>query len=106
MALNSEQLAFTAEIVRESVAVVESAIAARPLSVSQESILADDIDVWESIRYSFVKVKGDGVDYDNERKRSAVFYRVRQLLGLPFVTYSLDAEILQLFELEVGQNFG
>lgn len=106
MALTSEQLAFTAEIVRESKAVVEAAITARPPDTAQELILSDDIYLWESIRNSFVKFKGDGVDFDNQRKREAIFYRVRQLLGLPFVVFDLSADLMELIELEVGQNFG
>lgn len=106
MALTSEQIAFTAEIVRELKSVVESALITRPLDAAQESILSDDIDTWESIRNSFVKFKGDGVDFDNERKREAIFYRVRQLLGLPFVVFDLNSEMMELVELEVGQNFG
>lgn len=106
MALSDGQVAFLAEIVRESQDVVNAAIEARPLNTATEALLADDIDIWESIRNSFVKFKGDGVDFDNERKREAIFYRVRQLLGLPFVVYSLDAEMMELIELEVGQNFG
>lgn len=106
MALTSEQIAFTAEIVRELKSVVEAAILAKPLDAAQESILSDDIDTWESIRNSFVKFKGDGVDFDNQRKREAIFYRVRQLLGLPFVVFDLNSEMIELVELEVGQNFG
>lgn len=104
MALNSEQITLTAEIVRETYAVVESKAAS--LNAAQESLLGDDIDLWEAIRNSFVRVKGDGVDFDNERKRAAIFYRVRQLLGLPFIVYSLESEVMELVELEVGYNFG
>lgn len=104
MALTSEQIAFTAEIVRESYAVAEAKTAT--LNAAQELILVDDLDLWETIRNSFVKFKGDGVDFDNERKREAIFYRVRQLLGLPFVVFDLNSEMMELVELEVGQNFG
>lgn len=104
MALQSDQLAWTARIVRESLPSVTSAVGS--ISAAQELILVDDIDLWESIENSFVKYKGDGVDFDNERKRAAIFYRVRQLLGYPFVVYDLDAPTMELIELELGQNFG
>jgi hypothetical protein len=104
MALQSDQLALTAEIVRESYASVVTATSS--LNAAQESMLADDIDAWEAIRNSYIKFKGDGVDFDNERKRAAIFYRVRQLLGYPFVVYDLDAPAMELIELELGQNFG
>jgi hypothetical protein len=69
-------------------------------------MLADDIDAWEAIRNSYIKFKGDGVDFNNERKRAAIFYRVRQLLGYPFLVYDLNAPTMELIELELGQNFG
>jgi hypothetical protein len=104
MALVSNQIALTAEIVRESYAFVESATSS--LNPAQETLLIDDLDAWESIRNSFVKYKGDGVDFDNERKRAAIFYRVREMLGYPFVVYDLNGPTMELVELEVGQNFG
>jgi hypothetical protein len=104
MALQSDQLALTAEIVRESYASVVTATSS--LNAAQESMLADDIDAWEAIRNSYIKFKGDGVDFDNERKRAAIFYRVRQLLGYPFLVYDLNAPTMELIELELGQNFG
>jgi hypothetical protein len=104
MALQSDQLALTAEIVREPYTSVVTATSS--LNTAQESMLADDVDAWESIRNSYIKFKGDGVDFDNERKRAAIFYRVRQLLGYPFVVYNLDAPTMELIELELGQNFG
>jgi hypothetical protein len=104
MALTSDQLALIAEIVRESYASVVTATSS--LNTAQESMLADDIDAWEAIRNSYIKFKGDGVDFDNERKRAAIFYRVRQLLGYPFLVYDLNAPTMELIELEVGQNFG
>jgi hypothetical protein len=104
MALQSDQLVLTAEIVRESYASVVTATSS--LNAAQESMLADDIDAWEAIRNSYIKFKGDGVDFDNERKRAAIFYRVRQLLGYPFVVYDLNAPTMELIELELGQNFG
>lgn len=104
MALTSEQIAYTAEIVRESYGDVQTA--ALTLNAAQESLLSDDLDTWGRIRDSHVRFTGDGVDFDNERKRAAIFYRVRQMLGFPFVVYALDGEVLELFELEVGSNFG
>lgn len=104
MVLTSDQLVLTAEIVRESYASVVSATSS--LNAAQQSLLDDDIEAWEKIRNSYVKVKGDGVDFDNQRKRAAIFYRVRRMLGYPFVVYDLDAEVMELIELEVGHNFG
>jgi hypothetical protein len=106
MALDSEQLAWTARIARESLASVTSAVTL--ISADQETILGDDIDLWVSVENSFVRLKGGrgGVDFDNERKRAAIFYRVREMLGYPFINYFLDAEVMELVELEVGQNFG
>lgn len=107
MALTSEQIAWTARIARELKEVITAALAARPLDTNQELILGDDIDLWQSIENSFVKFKGDGVDFDNERKREGIFYRVREMLGLPFMVYDRNAYLytMELIELEVGQNF-
>ena len=106
MALDSEQLAWTARITRESLSSVTSAVTS--ISADQESILSDDIDLWILIENRYVKLKGgsDGIDLDNERKRAGIFYRVREMLGYPFITYYLDVDVMELFELEVGQNFG
>lgn len=106
MALTSEQVALTAEMVRESSDDVVAAIAAKPLGAAEESLLVGDITIWSAIRNSFIKYKGEGVDFDNERKREAIFYRVRRLLGFPFVLYDLNTELMELVELEAGQNFG
>jgi hypothetical protein len=106
MPLTISQLAWTGRITRESQADITAALSARPLTTVQEGILADDIDVWESIENSYIKYKGEGVDFDNERKRAGIFYRVRNMLGFPFIAYEYDALMLELFELEVGQNFG
>ena len=103
MALTSTQIAWTARIIRETYAVAESKTAA--LRSEQELILSDDIDLWESIENSFIKFKGDGVDFDNDRKREGIFYRVREMLGLPFMVYDRNTDMMELFELEVGQNF-
>jgi hypothetical protein len=106
MALTSSRIALLAEAVRETSAVVQAAIDSRSLNSSELTLLSNDADLYEAARNSFVKYKGDGVDFDNARKREAIFYRVRQLLGLPFVTFDLSVELMDLIELEVGQNFG
>lgn len=104
MALSGEQIAFVAEITRESYTTIAGLVTS--LTADQESLLSDDIDAWEAIRNSYVKYKGDGVDFDNERKRAGIFYRVRSMLGLPFLVYDLSADVFELVELEVGANFG
>jgi hypothetical protein len=108
MALDSEQVVWVARIIRESRDSVVASLAAHPLIADEESILSDDIDLWIKIQNRYVKLKGgsDGIDLDNERKRAGIFYRVRQMLGYPFISYFLDAEVMELLELEVGQNFG
>jgi hypothetical protein len=106
MALTSSRIALLAEAVRETSAVVQAAIDSRSLNSSELTLLSNDADLYEAARNSFVKYKGDGVDFDNARKREAIFYRVRQLLGLPFLTFDLSVELMDLIELEVGQNFG
>lgn len=104
MALSGEQITFVAEITREAFSTIDGLVDS--LTTDQESLLIDDIDAWEAIRNSYVKFKGDGVDFDNERKRAAIFYRVRNMLGLPFLVYDLSADVFELVELEVGSNFG
>lgn len=108
MALVDDPVAISllAEAVRETSAVVLAALETADLNAADEGLLSDDADEYERIRNSFVRFKGDGVDFDNERKREAIFYRVRRLLGLPFIVFQLDAEMMELVELEVGQNFG
>lgn len=106
MALTNEQIALLAEAVRESSATVSAAIAAIDLSAAEEALLSADATLYGTIRNSFVRFKGDGVDFDNERKRAAIFYRVRRLLGLPFILFELNVELMELIELEVGQGFG
>jgi hypothetical protein len=105
MALSPEQLVLTAEIVRETYASVVSATSS--LNVAQESLLSDDIDLWETERNSAdLKFKGDGVDLDSTRLLADIFYRVRNMLGYPFIPYDLNGPVMNLIELEVGQNFG
>jgi hypothetical protein len=105
MALSPEQLVLTAEIVRETYTSVVSATSS--LNVAQESLLSDDIDLWEQERNSAdLKFKGDGVDLDSTRLLADIFYRVRNMLGYPFIPYDLNGPVMDLIELEVGQNFG
>lgn len=106
MALTDEQITWTARITRETVDVIAAALAARPLNAIQETLLIADIALFQAVENSFIRYKGEGVDFDNERKREAIFYRVRELLGLPFMVYSRLHELMELVELEVGQNFG
>lgn len=105
MALSSDQLVALSEITRESYDTVESA--ASDLNTAQESVLSDDLDTWESIRDSHVKLAGggDGVDFDDERKRAAIYYRVRNMLGLEYIDFYLEGGF-QVLDLEVGANFG
>lgn len=105
LADDATSIALLAEAVRETSAVVLAAIAARDLTAAEEGLLSDDADEYERIRNSFIRFKGDGVDFDNQRKREAIFYRVRRLLGLPFIVFELNVEMMELIELEVGQNF-
>lgn len=109
MALTSEQLAFTAEIVRDSKDNVVARIAARPLDSAQESILSDDIDLWEAERNSVdFKMKGgrDGIILESSEILKAIFYRVRNMLGYDLIPYDQNEPVMSLMELEVGQNFG
>lgn len=106
MALVSEQIALTAEIVRESYASVASA--ASSLNTAQESLLSDDIDTWQLERNSHdLKLKGgrDGVVLDTAPLLAEIFYRARNMLGYPFIPYDLNGPVMDLVELEVGQNF-
>lgn len=108
MALSNNKIALLAEAVRETSAIVSAAIEDQELNSSELILLSDDADLYETIRNSFIKLKGggDGLDYDNQRKREAIFYRVRRLLGLPFMVFDLSVELMELVELEVGHNFG
>jgi hypothetical protein len=106
MALSSTRIALLAEAVRETSAVVIAAIASQSLSTAEMMLLSDDADTYEKIRNSFIKIKSDGLDIDKQRQREAIFYRVRRLLGLPFVVFDLSVELMELIELEAGQNFG
>lgn len=103
--LTGAQIVMVAEITQEEYATID--LAAPDLTADQESVLLDDLDTWETIRDSHVKVQGgsDGIDYDNERKREAIRQRVRKMFGLPLVSYEVG-DPMQFFQLEVGQNFG
>jgi hypothetical protein len=105
MALSSSKIALLAEAVRETSEIVVAAIAVRSLNAAELAILSDDAETYGAIRNSFIKIKGDGVDIDKQRQREAIFYRVRRLLGLPFAVFDLSVELMELIELEVGQNF-
>jgi hypothetical protein len=105
MALTSDQLVLTAEIVRETYASVVSTTSS--LNAAQETLLVDYIDLWEQEHNSSdLKFKGEGVDLDSTRLLADIFYRVRLMLGYPFIPYDLSGPIMDLLELEVGQNFG
>lgn len=105
--LSGEQITLVAEITQESYTTVDGLVDS--LTAAQESLLSDDIDTWEAIRNSYVKFKGDGVDFDNMRKRAGIFYRVRNMLGLPYIVFyefQAGSEVFELVQLEVGSNFG
>lgn len=104
MALTGAQITLVAEITQESYSTIDGLVDS--LTADQESLLSDDIDAWEAIRDSHLKYTGDGVDFDESRDRAAIFYRVRNMLGLPFVSYDLSGGVFELVELEVGSNFG
>lgn len=108
MALTSAQIVSVAEITRESYATIEDLVL--DLNAAQETILLADLTTWAAIRDSHVKLKGgkDGIDFDNARKRAAIFYRIRNMLGLEWVSYDLECagEFFEIVELETGVNFG
>lgn len=83
MALNATQLVTVAEITQETLATIESL--ASSLTGEQETAIAADVILWNTIRNSHIRVKGgsDGVDFDNARKRQAIRDRIRKALGLP-----------------------
>jgi hypothetical protein len=90
MALTSAQKVTVSEITREPLATVSTA--ADALTAEQQTVLIADTVTWNLIRDSHVKLKGgsDGLDFDNARKRAAIFYRVRDMLGFDFIPYDLD----------------
>ena len=105
MALDGEEQAQLAAIIFETPADVASLVDG--ISAELESFILERMALypWNS----FVKLKGgsSGVDFDNERKRAGIRAELRTLLGLDPVS-DLDPmfESLQIFELEVGSNFG
>lgn len=107
MSLTSDQLAIVREIVREPKASVASAVSS--LNEAEELLLIGDIVTWRLERNSHdVKLKGgrDGVVFDTAPLLSEIFYRVRNMLGYPFIAYDLNGPVMDLIELEVGQSFG
>lgn len=95
MALASNELVVVAEITYETYERVEELVVS--LNAAQEEALRDDLDTWEAIRNSFVKFKGDGVDFDNERKREAIRERIRKMLGLPLLSPEIGGAIGSVF---------
>lgn len=104
MALTGAQIVLVAEVTREAYATIEGLAPA--LTSDQETILSADLVTWNLIRNSHVKLTGE-VDFDNSRKRAAIYYRVRNMFGLPFLQFfELNApDVLELVQLDVGQNF-
>lgn len=100
MALTAPQLALIAEVTRETYSTVAALVTS--LTVDQEGLLSDDLDLWEAIRDSHIRYSGEGVDFDNARKRAAIFYRVRHMLGLPFISY--DLELAAGYSVNVGHT--
>lgn len=100
--LQPHQKVAVAEITREKYSVINSL--AGSLNEAQESSVIADIALWVDLRDSHVRLTG-AVDFDESRDRSAIFHRVRNVMGLPFIPYSVDTPIMELLELEVGSNF-
>jgi len=88
MGRNAPQQVTVAEITREELATIESLTS--NLTTEQETSIIADIAVWATIRNSHVRIKGggDGLDFDNARKRDAIRERIRKALGLPL--YSVE----------------
>lgn len=87
MALTAAQLVTVAEITRETLETVTSL--ASSLTAEQETSIGTDVTLWGTIRNSHVRLKGggDGLDFDNERKREAIRQRIRKMLGLSLISY-------------------
>jgi hypothetical protein len=104
--LTRAQKVTASEITREPFTTVSSK--ADALLAEEEAVLVADIAFWSAgehpLRDSHVKLRGE-VDFDNSRKRAAIFYRFRHLLGFPEILYDVNAPKLEIFELEVGNNF-
>lgn len=83
MALTGPQKVTVAEITLEKYAKVNAD--APLLTPDQETSIIADLATWATIRNSHVRLKGgsDGVDLDNDRKRSAIRGRIRLAFGWP-----------------------
>jgi hypothetical protein len=106
MALISEEIAWVERITREPYASVASR--ASSLNEAQETLLLEDIQLWASEQNSLdLRLNGGsgGVILDTAPLLADIFYRVRRILGYPFIAYDLSGPSLELIELEVGQNF-
>ena len=88
--LTAVQLVTVAEIVQESYETVSSLVL--PLVAEQETSIATDVTLWGTIRNSHVRLKGggQGLDFDNERKREAIRQRIRKMLGLSLMSYEMS----------------
>lgn len=89
MALSTAEKVTVAEITREAYGAINDR--ASSLNAEQITSIQDDIDIWEGIRNSHVRILGDGVDFDNERKREAIRQRIRKALGLPLFSDELGS---------------
>lgn len=89
MALTGPEKVTVAEITYETYERIDEL--ALTLNADQETAIRDDLDTWETIRDSHVKLQGgsDGIDFDNERKREAIRKRIRRAFGLPLLASSL-----------------
>lgn len=86
MALTGPEKVTVAEITYETYARVDELASA--LNADQEASIVEDIETWEGIRNSHVRLTGE-TDFDNERKREAIRRRVRKALGLPLISSEL-----------------
>lgn len=82
MALIAAQKVTLTEVTLRSLLEIEAATGL--LGAEQEAAIIADLATWATIRDSHVKLKGggDGVDFDNERKREAIRRRILNHLGL------------------------
>jgi len=104
MALTGEQIVAVAEITRESYSTIAGLTPS--LTPDQENSLSDDLDIWASIRDSHVKLSGgsNGVEFDNTPKRAAIFYRIRNMLELPYLSFSFDLDLGGGYSSNVGHT--
>lgn len=87
MSLSATQLVTVAEITQETLTTVTDL--AGSLTAEQETSIATDVTLWNTIRNSHVRVTKD-IDFDNERKREAIRRRIRKALGLSLVSREVD----------------